>query len=856
MKAQHRSFGNFSGIKTRQSRGGGDGFRTEGFGTSRAGSAGVAMSLRARLLALVLLATLLPALLLGWRFFGERDAQIAAAIKTLAAAADNIAGDLEHRVQGTAQLHYGLAHSRTFDSADRAACSAYLSDVREAYPQYTGILTVLPDGQLHCDSLQSGRILDLRDRSYFKRVLAGGSGLILEPVFGRLTGSSVLQIVYPARTDRGTLRFMLVASLSLQKFARDAQQQSLLARPELLLVDAKGTVMAWTGGRAGHPAPGSSIADSALFGLAQAHGDGGTGELTGQDGQSQVWAIAASPAMQTAGLKVMLGMPRQALVADARLHLRNGLLDLAGAALLLFAGVWLLAEWGIRRQVGRITTMVRDLGAGDLNVRIAQPHPRGELGGLMAVLNSTADSLQQQRESIDQLGQRLSRMANFDDLTGLPNRNLFRDRLQQTIVRARRSGRPFALMFLDLDRFKNINDNLGHDVGDRLLMAVSTVLSTCLREIDSVARHAEDTSSEGVFRLGGDEFTILIEEIPGKAAVTVIARRILELLSRPFMLGEHELFISASLGITIYADDGTDLDGLIKQADLAMYRSKALGRDTYFFFDEKLDEEAGHRHQLEAKLRHALERNEFRLHYQPKADLKTGRVTGVEALLRWNTADQAMVGPDRFIPILEETGLIVAVGAWVFREACTQMMAWQGQGMRPIHLAVNLSARQFRHRDLLGQIADVLAETGFDPARLEVELTESMLIDDSESVECVMAGLSAMGVSIAIDDFGTGHSSLRYLKRFHVDTLKIDRSFVKDTPDDPDDSAIAATVIALGHGLGLKVVAEGVETQAQVDFLRSRGCDEIQGYLLSRPVDPVTFARWFARHESVEPAGA
>ena len=444
---------------------------------------------------------------------------------------------------------------------------------------------------------------------------------------------------------------------------------------------------------------------------------------------------------------------------------------------------------------------------------------------------------------------RLSKMANFDSLTGLPNRTLFRDRLHQAMARSRRTGQRFALMFLDLDRFKNINDSLGHEIGDKLLVAVANVLGSCVRDTDSIVRSSVSLA-EDVFRLGGDEFTILVEELDSAAPVAMIAERILEALGRAFMIGDHELYISASIGITVFVNDGTDLDGLIKQADLAMYRSKELGRDTYFFFDAELNKEAGARHVLETKLRHALERGEFRLHYQPKADLVTGRVTGVEALLRWQPAGETLIGPDQFIPLLEETGLIVPVGAWAFREACDQMMRWQQGGMRPIALAVNLSARQFRQQDLLGHIAHVLKETGFRASLLEIELTESMLIADTESVLQIMEGLGNMGVRIAIDDFGTGHSSLSYLKRFNVDTLKIDRSFVKDTPDDTEDSAIAIAVIALGHGLRLKVVAEGVETPAQVDFLRAQGCDEIQGYLLSRPVDSDAFARWFALHES------
>jgi len=372
------------------------------------------MSLRARFMWLVLLATLLPALFLSWRFVRESEAEIGTAVESLAHAADSIAADLEQRVQGTAQLNYGLAHSRVLDNADRAVCSAYLSDVREAYPQYTGIITVLPDGQLHCDSLRSGRTLDLTDRSYFKRAKAGAASPVLEPTFGRLTGNSVLQIVYPARSADGSLRFLLVASLNLQAFAQRSPVTALRPGSELLLVDQKGVVMAASGRAADLPKPGGSIAGSAVFGFAQAHPEGGTGELTGAGGLAQVWAVAAVPATRSTGLHVLMGLPKQVLVADARQRLRQDLLVLAAAALLLFAGVWLLAEWGIRRQVSLITTMVRDLGSGNLNARIAPPFPRGELGGLMAVLNSTAASLQQQRDAIRELGARLQQAQKLE----------------------------------------------------------------------------------------------------------------------------------------------------------------------------------------------------------------------------------------------------------------------------------------------------------------------------------------------------------------------------------------------------------------------------------------------------------
>ncbi len=449
---------------------------------------------------------------------------------------------------------------------------------------------------------------------------------------------------------------------------------------------------------------------------------------------------------------------------------------------------------------------------------------------------------------------RLSHMANFDSLTGLPNRSQFRERLQHAMARSRRSGRLLALMFLDLDRFKAINDSLGHDIGDKLLQRVGKLIGECVRESDSVTRLLDTLSATEVFRLGGDEFTVLLEDLNGAEPAALVAQRILDAMAQPIQIGEHELYISTSIGITLYPRDDNDLDGLIKQADLAMYRSKELGRDTFHFFNQELNAAAIERHHLEGLLRHALERNEYLLHYQPTVCLVDGRVTGVEALLRWHRPGQAVVNPDRFVPILEETGLIVPVGLWVLRTACEQMMRWQRQGMRPINLAVNLSARQFRQGDLIEQIAQVLLSTGFAPARLELELTESMLVDDSETVVRIMSRLGAMGVRIAIDDFGTGHSSLSYLKRFDVDTLKIDRSFVRDTPDDPEDSAIAIAVVALGHGLRLSVVAEGVETQAQADFLRAQGCDEMQGYLIAQPADADEFAQWFAQREVAEGA--
>ncbi|MBL8330090.1 MAG: EAL domain-containing protein [Rubrivivax sp.] len=439
--------------------------------------------------------------------------------------------------------------------------------------------------------------------------------------------------------------------------------------------------------------------------------------------------------------------------------------------------------------------------------------------------------------------QTLEYLANYDSLTGLPNRVLFRDRLNRAMERAGRSGKPMALFFLDLDRFKVVNDSLGHEAGDKLLKHVAQVLSGCLRGGDSVMLTPK---SEGatLSRLGGDEFTVILEDISGAEDAAIVAQRLLDALSVPFKMGDEELTVSASIGISLFPTDDIDLDGIIRHTDMAMYRSKALGRNTYSFFSDDLNSAVSARLSLEGSLRRALERKEFCLHFQPKASLKTGQITGVEALIRWHCPGRGMVPPDRFISVLEDTGLIVQVGAWVIRAACAQIAEWDSLGLPPISVAVNLSARQLRHPFLVPLVEDTLRETGLDPTRLELELTESLLMEDTEGNRAVLAAFQKLGVKLAIDDFGTGHSSLSYLRRLDVDTLKIDRSFVMQIPDDPEDCAIATAVVALGKSLQMNVVAEGVETEAQAQYLRELGCTDMQGWLLSRALPPEQLVQW------------
>jgi len=439
--------------------------------------------------------------------------------------------------------------------------------------------------------------------------------------------------------------------------------------------------------------------------------------------------------------------------------------------------------------------------------------------------------------------QRMSRIANYDSLTGLPNRALFRERLAEAMVQAQTSGRTMALMFLDLDNFKRVNDSLGHEAGDQLLRHVAVTLRSCLRLGDDVAPRGVDQRCT-VSRLGGDEFTLIMQDAGRADDVAVIARRIMDALDTPFRMGSTDLHVSASIGISLFPGQDVDLDGLVRHTDMAMYRAKMLGRGTYSFYSADLGAEAAAKISLESDLRRALDRGEYLLHYQPKADLVTGEVTGVEALLRWHCPGRGLVSPDRFIGVLEESGLILPVGAWAIRQACSDLAGWDARGLPELRMAVNISARQFRHSNLARLIDGALQDHGVPARRLEVELTESLLLEDNLATRQILGSLAGMGVRLAMDDFGTGHSSLSYLKRFDIDTLKIDRSFVSELPHDTEDAAIAGAIVAMGQTLKMRVVAEGVETEAQADYLRTIGCNEIQGYLLSRPLAAEQFVEW------------
>lgn len=421
--------------------------------------------------------------------------------------------------------------------------------------------------------------------------------------------------------------------------------------------------------------------------------------------------------------------------------------------------------------------------------------------------------------------ERLERLAQFDSLTGLPNRHLFHDRLLKTVAHARRSGEPMAVLFIDLDHFKLVNDTQGHSAGDKLLKEAAARLSQCVRSGDTVGR------------FGGDEFGAIVSELGKPGDAGVVAQKVLDALAQPFKLDAYDTYVSASIGITLFPADGDNPEALVMNADTAMYRAKEQGRNTYQYFTREMNERALARVQMEAALRRAIDHKEFLLHYQPKVDLQSRLICGFEALLRWRHPDpeKGLVLPGEFVSVLEDTGLIVPVGEWVLREVCGQIQAWQREGLAVKPVTVNVSARQFQQKDFESIVRHILREAGIDPSLLQFELTESLLMSDPEGAARTLRGLKDSGVKISVDDFGTGYSSLAYLKRFPIDALKIDYSFVRDITTDPEDAMITLAIIGLAHSLKLKVVAEGVETQEQLELLAANGCDEIQGHLFSVP---------------------
>ena len=473
-------------------------------------------------------------------------------------------------------------------------------------------------------------------------------------------------------------------------------------------------------------------------------------------------------------------------------------------------------------------------------IRVVRPSS-DEIGLLYDGFNEMLCEIEERNQILRQRQAHLQQLAHYDPLTRLPNRTLFYDRLAQALFHADRAKEAVTVIFIDLDHFKDINDTLGHRTGDLLLIEVANRLATVVRNCDTVAR------------LGGDEFTVFAQNIENSDNAAIVARKLISLFAAPFHLGDSEIYVTASIGVTMFPDDGKTVDELLMNADIAMYHAKSCGKNVYKLFDKRMNEHASERVTLLSDLRLAVERSEFILQYQPKVDLLSGKVNSVEALVRWMHPRMGLLAPDRFIRLAEESGLIVELTDWVMRTACLQARAWQEANLPPVRVAVNLSPYHFNRQDVKQSICLVLAATGLDPSLLEIEITESALMQNDQYTCQVLAELRGLGVTISVDDFGTGYSSLSYLHRFPINTLKIDRTFILNMMKSSEDQAIVTAIIAMAKSLNMQIVAEGVETADQLETLKGQGCHEIQGFLISRPVDADQVAHFFTEGNHLEP---
>ncbi|WP_305044004.1 putative bifunctional diguanylate cyclase/phosphodiesterase [Geoalkalibacter sp.] len=539
------------------------------------------------------------------------------------------------------------------------------------------------------------------------------------------------------------------------------------------------------------------------------------GELTGEDGNRvRTVAVYAQDGEVDNFEFVLAGTPCEQVVS-------RGLVSLPADVCRHFPEDSLAATLGVTSYVGIPLFDAEGQVIGPMAVLSRRPLADMALAVKMLKVFSLRAAAELQRARSEKT---IEYMAFYDPLTGLANKRLFQDRLEQALPQARRAKRFPAVLFLDLDRFRNVNDTLGHAAGDQVLKEVGERLQLTLRKDDTVAR------------LGGDEFLILLPNIRQAEDAAHVAEKLISGLRVPFEVDGFELHLAASIGIAIFPFDGENSDSLLRNADTALNRAKELGRNNYQFYLAEMNESSLNRLGMESQLRKALERGELRLHFQPQYEVSGARMVGLEALLRWEHPERGMVPPAEFIPLAEETGLIVPMGEWVLRQACAQNRAWQAAGFAPLRVAVNISARQFHQHDLARLVRDVLEETGLEPQWLELEITESLIMQDSQGAVQKLSQLRDLGVQIAIDDFGTGYSSLSYLKKFPIQTLKIDRSFVKDLGRNRDDAAIVDAVIALAHSLSMDVVAEGVETADQLGLLRGKKCNRVQGFFFHPPL--------------------
>ena len=580
----------------------------------------------------------------------------------------------------------------------------------------------------------------------------------------------------------------------------------------------------------------------------------GAGLSAGEfDGRAYLIGTAVAPDGGGFGRPWLMHTLLSTATADAGvLDLRDRFIAFGIIFLLVSSAAGVAFARSLERPIVALQVAASRLAERDFDTPLP-PLRSDEIGSLTASFAAMRTALKANEQQRSEAEQKIRRLAYYDPLTGLPNRAYLQDYLDTALAAASRYHRQLAVLYFDLDHFKRINDTLGHGAGDVLLEQTAARLVHCLRGSDLILRGAHRSSAatsedqHSMAHFGGDEFILVLNSLDDAYGVARVARRLQDAFVAPFKLGSDELFVTASIGIAMYPDDGADAETLLRNADAAMVDAKQHGRNNYSFYMKEMNARARERLSLEGRLRKAIELEQFELHYQPQIDLRNNQLIGLEALVRWADPDKGLISPMEFIPLAEETGLIVPLGEWILKRACQQMQAWNGTALHGVRVAINLSLRQVKDRNFATLVGEVLAANGLSPAQLELELTESVLMEDSDSAARILDSLKAMGLSLSIDDFGTGYSSLSYLKRFAIDSLKIDRSFVRDMESDSNDQAIITAIIAMAHKLNLAVVAEGVETRQQALLLRQFNCDQIQGYWISRPLPPLDIERLASR---------
>jgi len=785
--------------------------------------------LHIRLLILILVSAAPAFGILFYSGLEQRDQAVAAAEKQAVAIVRGITARQQTVLQQSHEMLKRLAMDPNLRTAIRErSCGDMLARTRAPLSRYMDFFVADLNGEIVCSPNPSAVGLNVADRAYFQRALESRDFSVGDYQISRITNRSTIILAYPVRDELGRLDSVIAIGLELEWLGDLVAGAALPAGSILTLVDGAGVILARTPDIEGWV--GQDVPDRGELLRVIASGGQGTYESVWLDNVRRLTYVYPLYPGNSGGIYVRVGVPRLLLFGDINSSLlRNTLLMLAGLLCVLVLG-WLAAERLVLRRVRDLADTARSFGSGDLAARPRITPDDGELGDLARAFEDMAVGLQEHQQLVEYL-------ATRDSLTNLPNHSLFLDRAAQAMAGAARRKRCFAIAILTIDRLEVISDSLGRGHGDALLLAVARRLEATLR--------SEDTAAH--FEAG--EFAVLWSDLECADDAVAAATQLVEGFATPFVIEGEQLHVSISVGVAFYPGDGESVPTLIKHAHSAMHQVQMVGGNGVQCYTPQMTADAAERLRMEQSMRRALERGEFELHYQPKVDVATGGMAGVEALIRWRHPELGMIAPNRFIPLAEETGLIVPIGEWVLRNACEQIRAWQNAGLSPVSVAVNLSARQFWQGGIAPLLQGILAETGVDAHLIELEVTESAIMRDMDATVEALHELRELGSSISIDDFGTGYSSLGYLRRLPLNKLKIDRSFIKDITQDPTAALLTRQIIAIAHALGLTVVAEGVEHEAELAFLAQNDCDQIQGYYFSRPLPAADIRQLLAENK-------